>query len=72
MMELKRCPFCGGEAELHNRPVYTCWQPYSPETAKRKHYAQCTSCHTQCGFEEYDAPDLATEAWNRRVEEGTA
>lgn len=60
------CPFCGDEAEIISRPVYTYLKPYDPETADKKHYVQCKGCATQCGALEYDTPEEAAAAWNRR------
>lgn len=61
-MELKRCPFCGGEAFL---------EPYKA----RKGYEasiQCNQCLCSMGTITYDdeekAVEVVSEAWNRRTE----
>jgi Lar family restriction alleviation protein len=70
MSELKVCPFCGGKAEIISFPVFdtTGGRIYSSETADKKYYVQCKSCATQCGALEYDTPDKAITAWNRRAQ----
>jgi hypothetical protein len=67
---LRECPFCGSKAEVISFPVFdtTGGRTYSPETADKKYYVQCKSCATQCGALEYDTPDKATAAWNRRAQ----
>ena len=51
--ELKRCPFCGGEAAILHYPV----DGYLPH---------CTECD---GTIEkwFDTPEEALDAWNRRI-----
>ena len=53
--ELKRCPFCGGEAELFG----------TDETGI--FYVECLNCDFNSNF---DTPEAAIAAWNRRVREG--
>ena len=65
--KLLPCPFCGEEAEIESFPVFTNLRPYSPETADKKYYVQCKGCATQCGALEYDTPEEAMAAWNRRT-----
>ena len=65
--KLLPCPFCGEEAEIKSFPVFTNLRPYSPETADKKYYVQCKGCATQCGALEYDTPEEAIAAWNRRA-----
>ncbi len=65
--KLLPCPFCGEEAEIKSFPVFTNLRPYSPETADKKYYVQRKGCATQCGALEYDTPEEAMAAWNRRA-----
>lgn len=60
-INLKRCPFCGGEAEfLHVFPP----SPYR----KRPHsVVQCSRCRCNSGERVKDKD--AIEAWNRRPEQ---
>ena len=59
MIELKRCPFCGGEAELTHG---FCGDMTS--------YIYCKECHAgveQVRFSgEYAADEVVAERWNRR------
>ena len=53
MEELRKCPFCGGEAEVKKEVSYA-------------YYAECRRCEVRtkiCYLE-----DGAIAAWNRRVE----
>lgn len=59
--DLLPCPFCGGEAAMHNYPADedTTWW-----------FAQCGDCGARNGEQlAADAPDqeFAIEAWNRRA-----
>lgn len=55
-MEIKNCPFCGGEASLINEPngsfVIFCIMAHCP-------VEPCTP--------EYVTPEAAIQAWNQRV-----
>lgn len=53
MTELKKCPFCGGEAELI-------------ELSNRDYYVQCRKCKAEQG-KVYRAKQTAIKAWNRRA-----
>ena len=62
MDELKQCPFCGGKANLvthHNRACT--WARY---------YVKCERCLVH--QHNYETPQIAIEAWNRRAEDGKA
>ena len=52
--ELKRCPFCGGKAEL-----------FGTET-NGIFYVKCLECDVDSNF---DTPEEAIAAWNRRATE---
>ena len=55
MEELKKCPFCGGEAKFYK--VYDFVNRY---------VVKCTKCYIRIvGFRKEDV----IEAWNRRAEE---
>lgn len=64
-MELKRCPFCGGRAEIYCSPL----SPASDVVV------ECTNCHAGTAFyndgpvEELKAKAIA--AWNRRYGDGS-
>ena len=64
--ELKPCPLCGGEVEIHGGLEE--WQPtfYDPDSGGNPYYIVC-----KCGvsFEiGYCERDEIIEAWNRRAE----
>lgn len=71
MAELKPCPFCGGEAEYVSYVERdTCSISGSPACLIR-----CKNCKAQMGnFVSDDTTfaykDVATEAWNRRANNG--
>ena len=56
-MELRECPFCGGEAEIR-RPIYT--KPGTPLEV----LIECKACHM--GLSEPMDEATAIAAWNRR------
>lgn len=64
MIELKPCPFCGGEAEMcysndnHRRPYVQCkfGSMLTPQCAISHRYAW-----------DYRTEEEAAEAWNRRA-----
>lgn len=55
--ELKRCPFCGSEAEIQSLPI---------GQNKSKYRAVCLKCGIRLKYQgrKYEA----IEAWNRRAE----
>lgn len=62
MTELKPCPFCGGEAEIHAHTIEPGW-----ETAS----ALCTECYAQIvagGDTKEEALENIEKAWNSRYE----
>ena len=60
MIELKRCPFCGGKAEIEHG---FCGDMTS--------YVHCTECHASVKpvrfAGEYAADEKVAEQWNRRA-----
>lgn len=57
MINLKKCPFCGGDAEIFNTGNY--WQ-------KTFYGIHCKKfCCMQAKF--YSSEIVAAEAWNRRA-----
>lgn len=69
MKELKKCPFCGGEAKLRkkNRTII------NGET-KRNCYVHCCDCDARAErfvYYDYAEPryfhEKAIEAWNQRI-----
>ena len=65
MVELKRCPFCGGNAFIivdHDAVVDTQGRHWA-------YTAVCGKCCTTSGITY--TPEEAIEAWNRRAENDT-
>lgn len=58
MTELKRCPFCGGEAEIIEHIFGTLEHSYGVE---------CTDCGAKT-WQFYSEKTDVIEAWNRRAE----
>ena len=56
-MELKPCPFCGGEAFVHKFTIDGI-------------SVMCRVCHAQTGHQTKEVH--AIEAWNRRADDGKA
>ena len=58
MEELKKCPFCGGEAELEYTESYS---------SHRYYFVQCTECGCKSDdFEDDPGMKKAVAAWNNR------
>ena len=57
--ELKPCPFCGGEAEVHKH--------YPPFGRRVIVTVRCTKCRSNSG--NWGRTDKAIESWNRRMTE---
>lgn len=55
MIELKPCPFCGGEAKIHVGYDHS--------------YVRCENQECLVKTRRYDSIEKATDAWNRRVSE---
>lgn len=65
MKELKTCPFCGGDAEIH-----ACAQLENEGMAARyngEYGVHCTICHV--ATLPYRGKDAAITAWNRRADD---
>lgn len=60
-MELKPCPFCGGEA---------CMQEHVFVGYKSIWGVVCQGCWCETNWENFSKEEVA-EAWNRRVENGS-
>lgn len=72
--ELKGCPFCGGQAEMHTGPNYVVENSggYEPTIT-------CGGCgigfiagHFGKGVSSETAHEITMECWNRRAETGRA
>ena len=63
MIDLKPCPFCGGEAVLND---FECERICS--------YVKCRECGAESGLvkmsAEYSSDGKAVERWNRRADNG--
>ena len=60
MSVLKKCPFCGGEAEIF----------CDTEMGGTQYRVRCTNCPADVGRYWYWKEKDAIEAWNRRASEG--
>lgn len=58
-VELKPCPFCGGEAWLND------YEAKYSDLPPKSRCPQCRSCGASLGY--LTTPAKATEAWNRRT-----
>ena len=68
-MELKPCPFCGGDAEIVERDVEPQQDSWYGKTLAI--FAKCKTCGA-CLFDDYfhdgfGTNDAAAAAWNRRT-----
>lgn len=61
-MELKPCPFCGGEAEVIPLPSYN--------SNKCKYFVTCLCCGVETPRTSRTGKN-AIERWNRRFDDGT-
>ena len=68
MEKLKRCPFCGGEAELHHGITGVLQASSS--------FIRCEKCFCQTDIfvinTKYSCDEKAIEAWNKRVKDDEA
>ena len=55
-MDIKPCPFCGGEAELQELP-----------TAPDRCLVKCLKCWAKSVFVEWCDKERAIESWNQRA-----
>lgn len=67
-MELKRCPFCGGEAAIVENESPRLYRP----VRNHPYYVCCYECDLLFGYDvdyggEFDKKEDAVEAWNERV-----
>lgn len=61
MADLKKCPFCGGEAEIHSKCSYE-------ETGGDiMFFVKCESCGAESGW--HTVQPIVIEAWNNRITE---
>ena len=65
-MELKPCPFCGGEAVINEIPPHKHTFVNMPD-CEGFTYIECTGCGCTIGA---DTTQQAIEAWNRRADDG--
>lgn len=78
-MEIKKCPFCGGNASLRQEQVTVKkYKPimsvpdysigYNSKSYVIKYKVICNKCKGMVGL--YASDKTAIEAWNRRVDDG--
>jgi len=70
MSELKPCPFCGGQAELDfaRNTSFTYTDVFGKTIETGLFYtAKCRDDSCGCKIGVYKEPQMAIEAWNRRV-----
>ena len=68
MVELKRCPFCGGEVTLVEADedfLYS--EEYNPMLEV---YIQCSSCHLSSHLYYEDAKENLIKAWTEENQRG--
>lgn len=67
-IELKPCPFCGGNAKLVD---HTFWNDTTKSFSYKSYGVMCRHCGVQ-GFQFYETEEEAINAWNRRATDGKA
>lgn len=60
MTELRKCPFCGGEARIGKRIL---------DWATWDYKIECSKCH--CETDVYNTKQEVIEVWNKRVYDET-
>lgn len=63
MSEIKRCPFCGGEAEIMDEHKYI----GGASQGFHRKYIHCVKCCNRTMSYDYDDKKAMIRAWNRRV-----
>jgi len=67
MSELKPCPFCGDDGSLQ----FANGHPYTDSDGKARdpfyYTVKCKDEFCGCRIGVYEDPEMAIEAWNRRV-----
>ena len=83
MIELEPCPFCGGQPKLFGREIRDYVGGIWAKETRREYWVQpfcwpvCILGNTHShafgvvGGIEYNTPEAAAEAWNRRADIGT-
>lgn len=64
-IELKPCPFCGGEAEIN---PHSFWNEKEKDFTDKTFGVVCGECQTS-GNQFYGTEAEAVEAWNRRADD---
>jgi len=64
-IELKKCPFCGGEASLHKQ-FHTGYEVGNQPRTICARWVSCDNCGASCGS--VFSIEEAAAAWNRRAE----
>ena len=67
--ELRRCPFCNGEAEIKKCLDDMAIEPVTNELRSyiNKYYVRCTRCGAQIYNNKADTPEVASLQWNLRM-----
>jgi Lar family restriction alleviation protein len=63
--KLKRCPFCGGKADLTIKPIPTEKDNPIIHDFKYEYAVRCNKCKARVGY--YKSIKTAENAWNRRA-----
>lgn len=68
MTELKPCPCCGGKAKRKYGKYNLLGAYGTPKEVRQWFAVHCSVCGLSQPKRKYDTRELATEAWNRRIE----